>query len=67
MYRLDVFHAGSPAPTESVSIERAADALARVSDLLARHKDCDRIVVMHDGRALFAVDCKGAPVAPKLD
>jgi hypothetical protein len=67
MYRLDVFHPGAPAPTESVSIERAADALSRVSDLLSRHGDCERIVVMHQGRALFAVDCTGAPVAPTLD
>lgn len=67
MYRLDVFHHGAPTATQSVPFERAADALTAIAGLLAQHADCERIVVMHDGRALFAVDCKGATIARDLD
>lgn len=60
MYRLEVFHPGAVTPTEAVTTPLAADALAGVSTLLERYSDCERIVVMHTGVRLFAVDSKGA-------
>jgi hypothetical protein len=63
MYRLDVFHPGSSEPTQATPFERAADALSAIADLLKQHADCERIVVLHDGRVLFAVDCKGATIS----
>ncbi|HEY8618062.1 hypothetical protein [Phenylobacterium sp.] len=59
MYRLRVIHPGAAFPTETVSLERAADVLTAIPELLARHADCDRVEVMANDSKLFAVDCKG--------
>jgi hypothetical protein len=60
MYRLRVIHPGKAAPSETVSVAGAADVLATIPQLLAKHHDCLRIEVLAGEMRLFAVDCKGA-------
>lgn len=58
-YCLKVFHAGSASPAEIVEVERGADVMERIRQLLAVHSECERITVESDGVLMFAVDCQG--------
>ncbi|WP_374469793.1 hypothetical protein [Phenylobacterium sp.] len=60
MYRLRVIHEGTSRPTETISVEAAAEVLSAIPALLARHRDCLRIEVLMGDTRLFAVDCDGA-------
>jgi len=60
MYSLYVIKAGNPAPVEIVAVQRAADVLTSIPEVLRRHPDCLRVEVKAGTTALFAVDAKGA-------
>jgi hypothetical protein len=59
MYTLQVFYGPQTTPRETIRVQRAADVLTRIPDLLQQHDGCERVVVFVDGVQLFAVDCKG--------
>lgn len=59
MYSLRVMKPGSIAPLETVELDRAADVLTCIPELLARHAGCERIEVLASTTRLFAVDCHG--------
>lgn len=59
MYRLEVFHADAPSPTESVSLRGAGEVLRAIPALLERHPDCVRVEVYAGPTRLFSVDCEG--------
>ena len=62
LYALTVVHEGDAAPTETVSLEAAAEVLDTIPKLLARHPDCFRIHVHAAHAHLFSVDCAGRRV-----
>lgn len=59
MYQLQVFYPFDPAARRTVSVRSAAEVMELVSDLLAEHPGCERIVVLVQGVRLFSVDCHG--------
>ena len=62
MYRLEVFHPGERLPVEAVTLSRAADVLLTSPELLAKHAQCEKVVVSIDCPRLFSADCKGNAV-----
>ena len=60
VYRLLVCYHQEVLPRDVVSIERADAVLDRIPDVLAEHRDCEKLVVMLDGLRLFAIDSSGA-------
>ena len=59
MYDLLVFYGGDPQVRERHAVERAAEVLALIPELLKAHHGCEHIVVMFGDRRLLAVDCAG--------
>ena len=59
MYALQVFYAGQRLPAEIQFIERATEVLEQIPALLAKHGNCERVLVLNGLLRLFAVDCAG--------
>lgn len=59
MYKLMVYHPGDQVARAAIKVERAADVLAMIPQVLAEHHGCEHIVVFFDHARLFAVDCHG--------
>ncbi len=63
MFRLQVYYPDDHLPREVHDVGRATEVLDRIPELLDRHPDCHRVVVISDDTTLFAVDCRGARIA----
>lgn len=61
MYLLNVTYGDGTHARESVQAPSAEDVLELIPRLLARHGDCDRIEVVRNATALFAVSCASNP------
>lgn len=59
MYTLQVFHQSEPTAHATIRVERAADVLVRIPEIISEHRGCDRVVVLAGATRLFAVDCEG--------
>jgi len=59
VYTLQVFYPGDSTVRQTVRVDRAADVLTIIPELLEQHDGCERIVVLLDAVRLFAVDCQG--------
>jgi hypothetical protein len=59
VYFIQVIYPDLRHPHEVHKVERAADALALIPQLLEAHSGCERIAVYAGTSFLFAVDCKG--------
>ncbi|MFJ6025595.1 hypothetical protein ACIQC9_13470 [Brevundimonas sp. NPDC092305] len=58
-YTLTVFSAGSVSPVEIAHVNRAPEVLAKITELLEKHKGCERIRIDTVTAHLFTVDCHG--------
>jgi hypothetical protein len=59
MYSLRVLYKGEALPRETVKVDRATDVVTRIPELLGRYPDCERVAVLLNGVALFAVGPQG--------
>jgi hypothetical protein len=59
MYQLQVFHPGIRGVQTVLLVEKAADVLKRIPEILAEHDGCETIVVTLEDTRLFSVDCHG--------
>ena len=59
MYRLLVYYPEQTGIHATIHVDRSADVLTRIPQLLAEHDGCERVVVMFNDTRLFAVDCEG--------
>lgn len=64
-YSVEVYFAGETAAREHHRLASGQDVLPLIPQLLAQHPDCERIAVHNGMTFLFAVDCKGNPLARK--
>ncbi|RZJ00910.1 MAG: hypothetical protein EON90_05240 [Brevundimonas sp.] len=61
-YTLTVFYKGQPGVAETAHATRAPEVLAKIAELLEKHKGCERIRVSSLNAHLFTVDCHGNTV-----
>jgi hypothetical protein len=59
MYRIYVVYPGLGEARETCYVARASETLTAISDLLAQHHGCERLVIWLNETRLFAVDCQG--------
>jgi hypothetical protein len=59
MYSLHVHYADKRGPRVTHTLDRAADVLSRIADLLREHQGCEKIVILTGTTLMFAVDCNG--------
>lgn len=59
MYQLLVYYPDAATPHATLVVDKAADVLALLPQILAEHHGCLHVVVMLNEMRLFAVDCAG--------